>query len=210
MRLVVLVVILAAIGTTVGLIVSGRTVVPVVSENLFPISYQEDISRVAHLYDLDPYLVAAVVKTESGFNPEAVSPAGAVGLMQLMPTTADWITTLGIWQGDSHPQLTDPGDSLELGTCYLAYLTGRFGGDNRVAVLAAYNAGPNAVDGWVEAAGGPEAFGLADVVFPETRTFVERVERYRFLYNRVHPGIFAGADGSLRGYGRVGPMGSGA
>ena len=185
--------ILAAIGTAIGLIVSGRTVVPVVSETLFPIHYQEEIADVADRYDLDPYLVAAVAKTESGFDPEAVSPVGAVGMMQLMPPTAEWITTLDLWQGDSRPELTDAGDSLELGACYLAYLYRRFGEDNRTAVLAAYNAGPNAVEGWIESAGGADSFGSADIRYPETRDFVERVQRFRFIYGRVHPDMFSSA-----------------
>ena len=96
---------------------------------------------MAEQYDLDPYLVAAVARTESGWDPEAVSHAGAVGLMQLMPDTAAWITGLESWQGGDDPDLTDPEDSLELGACYLAYLVKYFGGDIRLA-LAAYNAGP--------------------------------------------------------------------
>ena len=195
LRLAALVLVLGGIATAVALIVTGRAVVPVVSDNLFPIGYQEDIARVATKYGLDPYLVAAVVKTESGFDSEAVSPVGAVGLMQLMPDTAEWLIGLDIWRGDSAPRLTDPADNLELGACYLAYLTDRFGADNLTAALAAYNAGPTAVGRWVEAAGGVEAFGPDDIEFPETRTFVERVKRYWLLYTRIHPGIFAAAGG---------------
>lgn len=202
-RLVALLVVLGGIATAVALIVTGRTVVPVVSETLFPIGYQEDIVRAAEEYGLDPYLVAAVVKTESGFDSEAVSPVGAVGLMQLMPDTAGWLISLDIWQGDSNPRLTDPADNLELGACYLAYLEDRFGEENIAATLAAYNAGPTAVGRWVEAAGGVEAFGLSDIEFPETRTFVERVKRYWLLYTRVHPGIFAGVGGPATGEGLV-------
>lgn len=201
LRLVALLVVLGGIATAVALIVTGRTVVPVVSENLFPIGYQEDIARVAEEYGLDPYLVAAVVKTESGFDPAAVSPVGAVGLMQLMPDTAGWLIGLDIWRGDSEPLLTDPADNLELGACYLAYLTAKFGEDNMTATLAAYNAGPTAVGRWVEAAGGTEAFGFDDIEFPETRTFVERVMRYWLLYTRIHPGIFAAAAGPPAGEG---------
>jgi soluble lytic murein transglycosylase len=203
LRLVALVVVLGGIATAVALIVTGQTVVPVVSDKLFPIGYQVDIARVADKYGLDPYLVAAVAKTESGFRADVVSPAGAVGLMQLMPDTAAWLIGLDIWRGDSDPRLTDPADNLELGACYLAYLTARFGEDHRTATLAAYNAGPNAVGRWVDAAGGPEAFVLADIEFPETRTFVERVQRYWELYRRVHPDIFAAAAGRPQGGGRM-------
>lgn len=202
-RLAVLLVVLAGIGTAVGLIVTGRTVVPVVSEQVFPIRYSDEIGRVADEYGLDPYLVAAVAKTESSFDPEAVSPVGAVGLMQLMPATAQWITGLGIWRGADEPVLTDPADNLELGACYLAYLFEKYDGGQRAA-LAAYNAGPGNVDEWIEEAGGREEFGLADIPFKETRDFVRRVERYRFLYERVHPDVFVRQGGIA---GRV-PLGA--
>jgi soluble lytic murein transglycosylase len=196
MRLVALLVVLGGLVTAVALIVTGRTVVPVVSQSLYPIDYKADIARVAEEYGLDPYLVAAVVKTESGFDSGAVSPVGAVGLMQLMPDTAAWLIGLDIWRGDGEPRLSDPADNLELGACYLAYLTEKFGEDNIVATLAAYNAGPTAVGRWVEAAGGADAFVLDDIEFPETRTFVERVEHYWLLYARIHPGIFAATGGA--------------
>jgi peptidoglycan lytic transglycosylase len=192
-RLAILSVVLAGIAIALALVFTGRTVVPGVSNKVFPIYYQEDIARVAGQYDLDPYMVAAVAKTESGFNHEAVSPAGAVGLMQLMPTTAEWITGLEIWQGQGDPELTDPADNLALGACYLAYLEERFDGEI-LAVLAAYNGGPTNVGEWVETAGGLDEFGLSDIPFEETRDFVQRVQRYWFLYERVHPDAFTATD----------------
>jgi soluble lytic murein transglycosylase len=136
-----------------------------------------------------------VVKTESGYDPQAVSPAGAVGLMQLMPETAEWVTGLDSWQGASDPDLTDPRDSLELGACYLQYLAETFGDGTRPA-LAAYNAGQGTVSEWIQAAGGADSFGLSDIQYEETRTFVERVEHYHELYGRVHPDVFVGGGGS--------------
>lgn len=191
LRLAALLAVIAGIVVTVVLVTTGRTVVPVVSEQLYPIRYKEGIARVAERYALDPYLVAAVVNTESGYDPRAVSSAGAVGLMQLMPATAEWITRLGTWRGGDSPDLTDPDDNLELGACYLSFLTETFDGAVR-AVLAAYNAGQGVVGGWVDAAGGAGSFGLSDIVYPETRAFVERVERYRELYSRIYPEAFSG------------------
>jgi soluble lytic murein transglycosylase len=193
LRLAVLLVVLAglAIGTT--LILTGRAVMPFLSERIFPIRYQEDIARVADKYGQDPYLIAAVVKAESGYDPGVTSPAGAVGLMQVMPDTAAWVVAeLSSWQGDEDPDLTDPIDNLELGACYLAYLGETFGDGTQLA-LAAYNAGPGTVAGWVESAGGRGDFDLSDIQFPETRHYVERVEHYRLLYMRIHPGVFGTA-----------------
>lgn len=186
-------VILAGIIVAVVLAATGDKVVPVISEQMYPIRYVEDIALVAETYDLDPYLVAAVAQTESGYNPEAVSPAGAVGLMQVMPDTATWITGLDSWQGGADPVLTDPVDSLELGACYLRYLTDRF--EDRIRlVLAAYNAGQGAVGDWIEAAGGPDSFELTDIPYSETRDFVRRVEHYWNLYMRIYPDVFSGME----------------
>jgi len=187
----VLLVVVAASVTVAAWAATGRGVVPGVSARMYPIHYRDGIARVAERYDLDPYLVAAVVQTESGYDPQAVSHAGAVGLMQLMPDTAVWITGLDSWRGDDDPVLTDPDDNLELGACYLAYLMRTLGGGTRLA-LAAYNAGQGEVLGWVQAAGGPDSFDLADIRFSETRDFVERVEHYQELYTRIHPEVFAG------------------
>lgn len=189
-RLVILVVVVVGIAVAAVWIAATRTVVPGVSATLYPIHYREGIARAAERYDLDPYMVAAVVQTESGYDPRALSPAGAVGLMQLMPDTASWITGLESWRGSDAPTLTDPEDNLELGACYLAFLLKRFGGDTRPA-LAAYNAGQSTVIRWVEAAGDGNPFTLSDIRFPETRSFVERVERYWELYGRIHPHVFA-------------------
>jgi soluble lytic murein transglycosylase len=168
-------------------------------ERLYPVEYKAEIAAAAGRYDVDPYLVAAVVKAESGFEAGAVSSAGAVGLMQLMPDTADWIATRPDWEGRVEPVLTDPADNVALGTYYLAYLLERFGNDEATA-LAAYNAGQGVVETWLNEAsagsgedGGPAgsaALRPDDVPFPETRGFIERVMRFRDLYRDVHPQAF--------------------
>lgn len=183
------VVVLAAL---VYLVVAHQVVIPGITERMYPIHFQEGIGRVAERYGVDPYLVAAVAREESRFDPKAVSRAGAIGLMQLMPETAEWIVGLDSWQGPEEPVLTDPDDSLELGACYLAFLLRRFNGDVRASV-AAYNAGQGVVGRWVEEEGG--SLELEDIRFPETRAFVERVEDTLELYRRVHPDVFAGGGG---------------
>lgn len=178
-----------AVGATAYWVISARTVVPGLSARVYPIHFVDDIARVAARYDVDPYLVAAVARTESNFSPGAVSHAGAVGMMQLMPDTAQWITRLKTWKGSKAPVLTDPADSLELGACYLAYLLNRFSGDE-VAALASYNAGQGAVDGWLRTGGGTGGLRAEDIPFDETRDFVKRVIHYRDLYTRIHPEVF--------------------
>ena len=184
-------VVLVAVVIVAALAVAGEIVVPGVSDKLFPMHYQEDIARVAQKYDQDPYLIAAMVKTESGFDAQAESPAGAVGLMQLIPSTAEWVADrMDEWEGGSGPVLTDPADNLELGAWYLDYLGGLYG-DGSILALAAYNAGLGNVDDWIRALGGKKTFDASDIPFPETQQYVQRVAKYRELYLRVYPDSFA-------------------
>ena len=100
-----------------------------------PSQYDDLIRAAAAKYDVDPSLVRAVVKNESGFDANATSPAGAQGLMQLMPATAAGLGVTNAY---------DPVQSIDAGTRYLRRQLDRFGGDATKAV-AAYNAGPTAV-----------------------------------------------------------------
>jgi len=162
-----------------------------VQSRLYPIEYREMIGSAAERYGVDPYLVAAVVKAESGYQADALSPAGAVGLMQLMPSTAQWIEGREDWAGGTVTALTDPESNIELGTYYLAFLLGLFDGDVRTT-LAAYNAGQGTVAEWLATGSFAEGAFLesSDIPYPETRGFVERVERLRSIYLEAHPDAF--------------------
>jgi peptidoglycan lytic transglycosylase len=187
--LAVLIVVVVAIVGVAATLLTGRLVVPAFSGRVYPIRYEKEIAAVAERYDIDPYLLAAVARTESGFDPDAESSAGAVGLMQLLPGTAEWVTGLDGWKGPKNPALKNPQDSLELGACYLAYLFRRF--DDPTMAIAAYNAGPNAVAGWIEKAGGADSFGPEDIQYPETREFVRRVQSSQALFKKAHPDAFS-------------------
>jgi soluble lytic murein transglycosylase len=138
---------------------------------LYPVDNLDRVRAHAEVAGLDPALVCAVVRAESRFHADALSPRGAVGLMQIMPDTATWIADrLDVTAFDLH----DAETNLRFGTSYLRYLIDRFGNLN--LALAAYNAGPTRVDRWL--AEGATAF-------PETATYVTRVLRavpvYRFV-----------------------------
>ena len=151
-----------------------------VYEQIYPLMYEETIRAVSAEHDLEPAFVAAVVYTESRFQPDAESSQGAYGLMQIMPSTADFIAGRSGIRGD----FREPGVNLRMGAWYLKYLDGRYRGDERL-MLAAYNSGEGRVDGWIS----DEGFDVAeDIPFRETREYVDDVletrRTYRELYGR--------------------------
>lgn len=117
--------------------------------------YESLVQQHAQVHDLRPELVRAVIQVESGFNPRATSPKGAMGLMQLMPATARELGVVNAY---------DPAENIRGGTLYLRRLLDRYDGDERLA-LAAYNAGSGAVD----------RYGRAVPPYRETRDYVRRV-----------------------------------
>lgn len=152
----------------------------------FPFQHQELVFHYAHQNKLDPYLIAALIKTESNFRADAKSPKGALGLMQIMPKTGYWIAEQ-LGDEDFDPRLlTDPETNLMLGSWYLAQLFEEFDNDP-ILVLAAYNGGRGNVEQWLdEHRWSGEANNLEQIPFPETRQFVRKVlltyRIYNFLY----------------------------
>ncbi len=144
--------------------------------------HQNAIAAAAEEFQLDPHLLRALVAVESGGDPRAVSRAGAIGLTQLMPPTArEQAERLGV-SDYAQERLTEPALNLRLGASYLARLLMRFDGSEPFA-LAAYNAGPQNVIRWREAAPDVSPQGVIDREgFAETRKHVRRVLRYRAAY----------------------------
>lgn len=161
-------------------------------EAVWPLPYREEIEGAARELGLPPALVAGVARQESAFDPGAISSAGAVGLMQLMPATA---AELARQQGERTPgrdELTEPSRNLALGVRYLAQLLERFP-DSGIGVLASYNAGPHRWSRWrnFREASIDDELLIERIPFRETRLYVKLVLRNAELYARLH-GLDAG------------------
>lgn len=130
------------------------------------------IIQCAEEENISPSLLEAVILTESKFDEKAVSHVGAVGMMQLMPDTAHWISEESGLPSDN---LASPDQNIPLGAWYLNYLLKKYH-NNEVFALAAYNAGRGNVDEWIEKNKWPEGFtDMEKIPFPETREFVKSV-----------------------------------
>ena len=157
-----------------------------VQEIRLPLRHDDIIRQQANDKNLDPSLIAGVIYVESRFR-DQTSHAGAKGLMQIMPSTADYIAHKSggtrFVQGD----LATPQINISYGSWYLRYLLDHYHG-NEVLALAAYNAGEGKVDEWWRAtADRGERFRVADhIPFAETREYVSKVLKARRAYRREY------------------------
>jgi soluble lytic murein transglycosylase len=150
----------------------------------FPLAHSEAVTREAESRKLDPAWVYAVARQESAMSPDARSPAGALGLMQLMPSTGKAVAkTLNYPIGDT-AQLLEPDTNIHLGTYYLRQVLDRFD-NNAVLATAAYNAGPHRVSTWFPEQGKIDAdIWVESMPFHETRQYVRRVMAYTVFYDQ--------------------------
>lgn len=160
---------------------------------IYPFPFQDIVLPEAAEAGIDPYLVAALIRRESAFNPTVTSSAGAIGLMQIMPQTGRGLAQ-GAGVGSFDPEmLKQPELNVHLGVRYLASLMQRYGG-NLGLVLSAYNAGPSRANRWREL---PEArdaeLFMERIPFTETREYVRHVNLNLALYRELYPGATLGA-----------------
>ncbi|HXO09865.1 MAG TPA: lytic transglycosylase domain-containing protein [Solirubrobacteraceae bacterium] len=156
-----------------------------VNELGLPLRYQSVITTQAAEKHLDPAFIAAVIYAETKFDPRT-SSAGAVGPMQILPETAQFLARKSGATTFKTSDLSDPAVNIAYGSYLLRYLLDHYHG-NKVDAVAAYNAGPANVDKWVaQARANGHALRAHDIPFPETRAYVERVLQAQKDYRRTY------------------------
>lgn len=151
-----------------------------------PLKYTEYVDKYSEMYGVPRSVIYSVIKTESGFTSNAVSTAGAIGLMQLMPSTFTWLCEK---QGEELDTglLYDPETNIRYGTYYLSYLYEQFG--LWETVYAAYNCGPGRVKEWQSDTEYSDSNGiLKNIPISETASYVKKVSKSAEIYEKLYFG----------------------
>ena len=148
----------------------------------YPMQYKEEILKYSKEYEIDPYLVYAIINVESRFNPDVESGAKARGLMQIREITANWAKEHIELEELNEEDYFKPDTNIKIGCWYLSKLSDMYSGDIK-KIAASYNAGTGNLDKWVKEGKDIENY---DIPFPETKEYVRKVEEnlevYKVLY----------------------------
>jgi len=155
-------------------------------EILFPLNYWETIKSESEQRQIDPYLIASIIRQETGFEPTTVSNADAIGIMQIMPAEAASIATQAGLTPPTREQLFDPKVNIAIGVAEFSQKLATEHGNTMLAI-AAYNAGEDAVGKWIaQTPLDDEDLFVESIPFAETRLYVKTVSRNRFEYRRIY------------------------
>ena len=153
----------------------------------YPQKYSEQVERSSREFGVDEALIYSVMRTESGFRPEVESHAGAIGLMQLMPATFDWLQER--LEGEikySADSLKNPDINVRYGTYFLSILKEQYGADI-YTISAAYNAGSSSVDSWLsDRSYSSDGVKLMNIPYKETKDYAEKVLKTYELYKKLY------------------------
>jgi soluble lytic murein transglycosylase len=160
-----------------------------VLQSYFILDYKPQIVAYSKNNNLNPALISAIIFTESRFNAQAQSQKGALGLMQVMPSTGKWVARQLEWERFSKQDLLNPEKNLAVGVWYLAYLN-RYFNYNESLALASYNAGHRYVSKWLEErVWDGDLISSEKIPFPETKDYVVRINFYKKIYQYLYPDL---------------------
>lgn len=161
-----------------------------VTKTVFPLKHENYILKYSNEYEVDPYLIMAIIKAESNFDEAAVSSKSATGLMQITKSTADWIADkLTISDFEYKRDIVKPEINIKMGCFYVEYLLKMYLGREKCA-LAAYNAGFNNVDRWLSDSDFSSDGEILDKIpFPETEKYVRKISNYQKIYKFLYKDV---------------------
>lgn len=170
----------------VSIILTGYILIVVVAISLcgitfsYPKKYEIQINKVCAEFEISRPIFYALVNTESGFNPNAKSSAGAIGLTQILPSTAQYICVKNNLDFSKF-DLYNPDDNLYLGAMYLRYLINKF--DSVYTALSAYNAGETVVRSWLnDSRYSYDKISLYNIPYKETSEYIEKIKNNQKIY----------------------------
>lgn len=155
-----------------------------IERSTHPQKYSEYVQKYSSEYGVPEYIVYSVIKTESDFQSNVVSHAGAIGLMQMIPDTFEWLAQK---RGESYDTglLYDPETNIKYGTYFLSYLYAEYG--NWSTVFAAYNCGMGKVNEWIAGNEYSDEYGnLTEIPIIETRDYVKKINKAIDLYKKLY------------------------
>ncbi|NWF68363.1 MAG: transglycosylase SLT domain-containing protein [Chloroflexi bacterium] len=153
----------------------------------YPTYYRDIVLDAAQRRGIDPLLMFALIRQESLFDATATAAAGEIGLMQVIPSTGEYIASELNWPNYQHSDLFRPYAAVEFGAFYLDEQLERFGG-NAMAALAGYNAGPGRAAAWLELSGGDPDLFMTTITIDSTRGYVQRIYSHYTIYRALYGG----------------------
>ena len=182
-NLVVTVVCVIAAALILGFIYDA--VITAVERSEHPLSYSAEVKNASQKYGVPEALIYTIIKSESGFDPNAISKVGAVGLMQLMPSTFEDLTENFLGENLPESALYDPATNISYGVYYLSWLYSKF--ENWETVTAAYNIGLGTVYAWLaDPSCSDDGVILKHIPADETRAYVRKVTSAKETYERLY------------------------
>lgn len=153
----------------------------IITHRIYPLKYSEYIQEYSEKYNVPKHTICAVIETESGFDRLAVSPKGAIGLMQITPETFRWLCEYTDIGGEYDESLLyDARTNIKYGTYFMSYLYDKFG--SWEVAHAAYNAGMNRVSTWLKDERISKDGELINIPIAETRRYIEKINKAKEVY----------------------------
>jgi soluble lytic murein transglycosylase len=181
---IVILIILVIIGLSICNKIDLKNIRNQIMMKIYKLEYSEYVKKYAKEYDVDKYLIFAIIKAESNFDQDAVSHREAKGLMQLMYSTAEEIAKK-VNVDLNEENILKPDININLGTKYISMLIQKYGNIN--LALAAYNAGSGNVDGWIEKGTLKEdGSDIENIPFTETNNYVRKILRDYEIYKKLY------------------------